>query len=51
MEAVSPASMANRAPEVIERAKRRAEMLEQQTMDAGSIAAMAMQDGQEVNIT
>lgn len=51
MEAVSPASMANRAPEVIERAKRRSEMLEAQTMDASAMAAMAMQEGQEIPIT
>ena len=48
MESVSPNAMAQRAPSVIERAKRRAELLEQQTMDAGSIAAMAMQEGQEI---
>ena len=51
MEAVSPTSMAKRAPGVIERAKRRAELLEQQTMDSEMVAAMSMQDGQEVPIT
>lgn len=48
MESVSPNVMAQRVPGVIERAKRRAELLEQQTMDPSAIAAMAMQEGQEV---
>ena len=48
MESVSPNAMANRVPGVIERAKRRAELLEQQTMDPSAVAAMAMQEGQEI---
>lgn len=51
MEATSPQAMANRAGDVIERAKRRAAMLESKTMDASQIAAVAMQDGQEVEFT
>lgn len=51
MEATSPQAMANRAGDVIERAKRRAAMLESKTMDASQIAAVAMQDGQEVELT
>ena len=51
MESTSPQAMANRTPDVIERAKRRAAMLESSTMDAGQVAAMAMQDGQEVEMT
>ena len=51
MESVSPEKMALRAPDVIERAKKRAAMLESQTMDASSIAAMSMSDGQDVSLT
>ncbi len=51
MESVSPNAMAQRVPGVIERAKRRAELLESQTMDSQMVAAMAMTDGQEVNVT
>lgn len=51
MEATSPQAMANRAGDVIERAKRRAAMLESKTMDASQIAAVAMQDGQEIEFT
>ena len=50
MESVSPNAMAQRVPSVIERAKRRAELLEQQTMDASAISATAMKDGQEISI-
>jgi len=51
LESTTPQQMAERAPDVIERAKRRAEMLESQTMDASQIAAMSMQEGQEIEMT
>ena len=51
MESTTPQAMASRAQDVIERAKKRAAMLESRTMDASAVAAMAMQEGQEVEMT
>ena len=51
MESVQPSAMAQRAPDVIARAKKRAEMLESKTMDASAIAAEAMSEGQAVEMT
>lgn len=46
----NPQQLKEKALDVVERAKKRAAMLEQQTMDASAKMAMGMDDGQEISV-